>query len=544
MARPDYSRYDDEPRRSSGGLSLSTGRLEGRSRSSAPRGSSRSARSGAGRSASTRHNPLRDEYPQSSDRRREPAPDRRHSGRARGEQAPSRSRTSGSRQASGRDKRARASHAASPFDPRTHVLGAGGLSFGNLDVRRLGTYAVAAFLVIVFAMALLHLGPFAAAPKSDGSHHVGVQGANAIGGNAAYLAQNVATQVSIARPVEPALAQLSPYTPTREDLANLAGQKAPYAFALNTGDSDQGAPVLSDRSLVNLNNALAYYDTNGYEASYLIMDLGTGRGIAGNLDTAIYGASSFKGPYCAYVVNKEFPNDINEARSSRVTQVENTIIWSDNSSYGKLRRTYGTEGMEEWLAEAGVDTALVDDTYFPTYTARQSALMWLKIYDYLENAGTSAAEWLSETFGSTEVSFLRNGALGTTSAGHTDYLPEEGSGTEEGVEEAEADVGEEAEVSADSSEASLEVEAAPDEGDPIVDEEKVVASIGTNITVRNKAGWIDGQEDDAVCDSGIVTINGRDYLMVVMTSAPDSADGEQAFAHLARTLFEVRSDLV
>jgi len=71
-----------------------------------------------------------------------------------------------------------------------------------------------------------------------------------------------------------------------------------------------------------------------------------------------------------------------------------------------------------------------------------------------------------------------------------------------------------------------------------------VASIGTNIVVRNKAGWIDGEEDDAVCDSGIVTINDRDYLMVILTSAPDSAAGEQAFAHLARTLFEIRGDLV
>ncbi|MEE0704810.1 MAG: hypothetical protein UCH28_00340, partial [Adlercreutzia sp.] len=71
-----------------------------------------------------------------------------------------------------------------------------------------------------------------------------------------------------------------------------------------------------------------------------------------------------------------------------------------------------------------------------------------------------------------------------------------------------------------------------------------VASLGRSITVRNKAGWIAGEEDDAVCDSGIVTINGHDYLMVIMTSAADSAEGEQAFAHLARTLFEVRTDLV
>ena len=60
-------------------------------------------------------------------------------------------------------------------------------------------------------------------------------------------------------------------------------------------------------------------------------------------------------------------------------------------------------------------------------------------------------------------------------------------------------------------------------GQTLIEEDKTVASIGTNITVRNKAGWIDGQDDDAVCDSGIVTINGRDYLITIMTNAPDSA---------------------
>lgn len=412
---------------------------------------------------------------------------------------------------------------------------------------------IALVIAVIFAMALFHIGPFASAAAKDGSKHVGVASANAVGSNTSYIAQNVATQVSLARPVEPELAQLPTYAPTRDDLTNLAGQKAPFAFALNNaeGENAPAAPVLSDRSLVSLNNALSYYDNNGYEASYLIMDIGTGRGIAGNLDTPIYGASSFKGPYCAYVVNKEFPNDIDRASSTRLTQVENTIVWSDNSSYGKLRRTYGTDGMEEWLAEAGVDTSLVNDTYFPTYTARQSALMWLKIYEYLTTADTSAAQWLSDTFGKTEVSFLRNGALGTTSAGHTDYLPEEGSGGEEGVEDDDPSEGDgdgdsaEKSTVADGSEGDGSVLAEDAEGgQTLIETDKTVASIGTNITVRNKAGWIDGQEDDAVCDSGIVTINGRDYLMVIMTDAPDSAAGEQAFAHLARTLLEIRGDLV
>ena len=553
MARSDYSRYDDEPRRSQGGLSLSTGRFDGRST-----GTTRSSSSSGNRPRGTRHNPLRDEYPSSRDRRREPEPGRRHSGgerSTRGEQPRGKQTPAGNRGAQGRPRNGapsgRGSHApragAAFAPPDAHARPGRRLQSRTASAMAL----IAIALAVIFAMALFHIGPFASAAAKDGSKHVGVASANAVGGNASYFAQNVATQVSLARPVEPELAQLPAYTPTRDDLTNLAGQKAPFAFALGNATNDAGeqaaAPVLSDRSLVSLNNALSYYDNNGYEASYLIMDLGTGRGIAGNMDVPIYGASSFKGPYCAYVVNKEFPNDIDRASSSRLTQVENTIVWSDNSSYGKLRRTYGNDGMEAWLAEAGVDTALVNDTYFPTYTARQSALMWLKIYEYLTTADTSAAQWLSDTFSKTEVSFLRNGALGTTSAGHTDYLPEEGSGGEEGVEDDGSDDTEGAEegASADSSEGDGVVLAEDAEGgQTLVEADKTVASIGTNITVRNKAGWIDGQDDDAVCDSGIVTINGRDYLITIMTNAPDSAAGEQAFAHLARTLLEIRGDLV
>ncbi|MEC4295902.1 serine hydrolase [Adlercreutzia shanghongiae] len=559
MARPDRSRYDDEPRRPQGGLSLSTGRFAGRSAASA-----RSVSRSTSRSSSTRHNPLRDEYPSSRDRRREPAPDRRHSGTGRSSRAEDRRndfddrggrrpRSSGNQGRSGAGRSGRANHAVDAFSPKMHTLAPQGMALGQFNIARMAMGVIVVFLVVVFAMALFHIGPFAAASAKDGSKHVGVAGANAIGGNASNIAQNIASQVSLAQPVEPELAKLPAHAPTRDDLTNLAGQKAPFAFALdNTADENgeqPSAPVLSDRSLVSLNNALSYYDNNGYEASYLLLDLGTGRGIAGNLDSPIYGASSFKGPYCAYVVNKEFPNDINNARSSRLTQVENTIVWSDNSSYGKLRRTYGTEGMEAWLAEAGVDTSLVNDTYFPTYTARQSALMWLKIYEYLTTADTSAAQWLSDTFAKTEVSFLRNGALGTTSAGHTDYLPEEGSGGEEGVEEEQGDEGTESEEAAEGgsegeTESATAAEGETETAAADAEADKTVASIGTNITVRNKAGWIDGQEDDAVCDSGIVTINGRDYLMVIMTSAPDCAEGEQAFARLAHTLFEIRGDLV
>ncbi|WP_288070837.1 hypothetical protein [Adlercreutzia caecimuris] len=594
MAPTDHrhpSSGENRPR-PQGGLTLSTGRLEGR-----PRTATEARR--------TRHNPLRDERATSGRAPRNHSEENSRSTGRREQARSSGTRHSGTGKATLKD-------ALSPFAPQVHTIGNHGIHPGSgLDLRRIGTGAAVVALGAVFAMAIAHVGPFApSAEHGDYSKHVGAMSIDGLANNAMYVGQNIATQVSLARPVEPDLAKLTPHTPTREEISALSDQKAPFAFALDANqgeDSDAaGAPVLSDRSLVSLSNALAYYDANDYDASYLFMDLGTGRGIAGNLDASIYGASSFKGPFCVYVVNKELPNDINSVRDSRRQQIENTIMWSDNASYGQLRRDFGTDGMREWLSEAGVDENLVDDTYFPAYTGRQAALMWLKIYDYLEHAGTSASQWLSDTFEGTEVSFLRNGALGTTSAGQTDYLPAEGSGTEEGVEEERVDEGEDASGSddaggatqdggdgdagnnsdssgdtaaseADDGESGLmaitissgntekntemvvdaaegDTDAASDGGQEVDGSEAVedaddgqtatVASIGTNIVVRNKAGWIDGEEDDAVCDSGIVTINDRDYLMVILTSAPDSAAGEQAFAHLARTLFEIRGDLV
>lgn len=525
MARPDRSRTsaDRRPRSSEPALTLSTGRLEGRS-----------AQETAARR--NRHNPLRDEYPS---RRDDPRPSR-FSDNADSSRSRRRSRTShdydnnrssrSRRDAGNRSHSSQRSRGAARTAPRR-----------SLDLRTAALGAVALILAVIFVMALAHVGPFSRPQQQDPAKNVGVLGLAAVSNNATGLFQNAATQISFALPVEPELDELPAHTPTAQEILALSDQKAPFAFTLNSEDTSS-APVLSDRSLVALNNALMFYEVRDYAASYLMLDLTTGRGIAGNLDQTIYGASSFKGPFCTYVVQKEMPNDINEASSSRVSEIENTIVYSDNASYGQLRRDFGNDGIKEWLGEAGVDAALADDTMFPRYTGRQAALMWLKIYDYLKNADTSAAEWLSETFEKTEVSFLRNGALGTSSAGHTDYLPEEGSGSEESFEETELaiDTADGTEPADDELLAVTVVE----DGEEAVEPAPEVASLGSSITVRNKAGWIAGEDDDAICDAGIVTINGHDYLMVIMTSAADSAEGEQAFAHLARTLFEVRTDLV
>lgn len=539
---PDDERYAPEP-----ALSLSTGQLEGRPTASDP--------------TPKRHNPLRDEYPS---RRDDPRPSPNSDGPSRHRRRPGDgSRTRHSGRAEGRSAGDFPADKLPPEQP-ARAKRKRGSHRPRADMRTVALGAVAAALAVVFVMAVAHVGPFAGRPAVPADKHAGALSAMAVANNGVQLVQNVYTQVSLGVPVEPELDKLPAHAPTRADLEKLPGQKAPFAFTLNE-DGDAPAPVLSDQSLVALNNALTYYEANEREAGYLLLDMTTGRGIAGNLDALIYGASSFKGPFCAYVVQREMPNEIENATSSRTTQIENVIMYSDNAAYGQLRRDFGNEGMKAWLSEAGVNEALADDTYFPTYTARQSALMWLKVYDYLETAGTSAAEWLSGVYEQTEVSFLRNGALGTHSIGQTDYQPEEGSEVAEeyAADEAADSAGGSGESGAGQFSVALsnsagegQTSSAPADGEDAsgadgedgsqgeTEAEPAVASLGSSVTVRNKAGWIAGEEDDSICDSGIVTINGHNYLMVIMTSAADSAEGEQAFAHLARTLFEIRADLV
>ena len=97
--------------------------------------------------------------------------------------------------------------------------------------------------------------------------------------------------------------------------------------------------------------------------------------------------------------------------------MENTIVWSDNSSYGKLRhlrkRRHGSmagRGRRRYSAGERHVLPHLHGTPVGPHVVED-----LRVPDdcrYL-----TAAQWLSDTFGKTEVSFLRNGALGTRAQG-------------------------------------------------------------------------------------------------------------------------------
>ena len=262
---------------------------------------------------------------------------------------------------------------------------------------------------------------------------------------------------------------------------------APGTFSLI---EDEDATPLSEEQQESLAAATQNIEGGGYTVGFTLINLNTGKGIAYNLDSRVYGASSFKGPYAAFLCqhlgdnDASYPSD-SEAAGSGVSSsiyslMQPMILYSDNSAFNSLRNTYDSAGFAEWLNSCGVDSEIMHDTHFPRYSARESALLWLRTYQYLKT-NTPTAQNLASLYEQTNVSFIRSG------------------------------VSDDAEVEA----------------------------------VLNKAGWCAGRERfTGLCDAGLIKCtDGTIYLMSTMTNSPDGGLYTVRLANLASTLFECRDVL-
>ena len=262
---------------------------------------------------------------------------------------------------------------------------------------------------------------------------------------------------------------------------------APGTFSLIEGED---AASLSEEQQGSLAAATQNIEGGGYTVGFTLINLNTGKGIAYNPDSRVYGASSFKGPYAAYLCQHLGDNDISypsgsEAAGSGVPSsiyslIQPMILYSDNSAFSSLRNTYDSAGFAEWLNSCGVDSEIMHDTHFPRYSARESALLWLHTYQYLKT-NTPTAQNLASLYEQTNVSFIRSG---------------------------------------------------------VSDDEEVEA-------VLNKAGWCSGRERfTGLCDAGLIKCtDGTTYLMITMTNSPDGGLYTVRLANLASTLFECRDVL-
>lgn len=262
---------------------------------------------------------------------------------------------------------------------------------------------------------------------------------------------------------------------------------APGTFSLIEGED---ATPLSEEQQESLAAATQNIEGGGYTVGFTLINLNTGKGIAYNLDSRVYGASSFKGPYAAFLCQHLGDNDASypsgsEAAGSGVSSsiyslMQPMILYSDNSAFSSLRNTYDSAGFAEWLNSCGVDSEIMHDTHFPRYSARESALLWLHAYQYLKT-NTPTAQNLASLYEQTNVSFIRSGVSG-----------------------------------------DAEVEA-----------------------VLNKAGWCAGSERfTGLCDAGLIKCtDGTTYLMSTMTNSPDGGLYTVRLANLASALFECRDVL-
>lgn len=305
-------------------------------------------------------------------------------------------------------------------------------------------------------------------------------------GFASYAANAVATTTDAA--ADEAAAGLVAQRLTPDALNSVDSfASTPDTFSLIEGE--EAAP-LSEEQQESLAAATQNIEGGGYTVGFTLINLNTGKGIAYNLDSRVYGASSFKGPYAAYLCQHLGDNDASypsgsEAAGSGVSSsiyslMQPMILYSDNSAFSSLRNTYDSAGFAEWLNSCGVDSEIMHDTHFPRYSARESALLWLHTYQYLKT-NTPTAQNLASLYEKTNVSFIRSG---------------------------------------------------------VSDDEEVEA-------VLNKAGWCSGSERfTGLCDAGLIKCtDGTTYLMSTMTNSPDGGLYTVRLANLASTLFECRDVL-
>lgn len=310
--------------------------------------------------------------------------------------------------------------------------------------------------------------------------------------------------------VEPVARTVS-YTPSVESIDAIADPGENVAGFTLVTEGDSHIPSLSDEQQASIQAALAPFAENDRTVGFCIVDLQTGSGYAYNIDEQVYGASSFKGPYLVYVCQEVLePGNLSVGAIDDLAA--DTITWSDNSSYHKLR--YTCEGYEEktlpnWLADMNISTTLATDTAFPHYAPRDSLKLWMNAYLYFQTGDEDLVTWMEDLFSSTEFSMIR------------DAVELEEMSGEEALEEQYVDFSTPVELAS----ARLEESRKP------------------SVTVYDKGGWIGGEEDNALIDAGIVVEGDRAYLFTIMTGARDTDANRLYVTALAQAVWDARETL-
>ena len=253
---------------------------------------------------------------------------------------------------------------------------------------------------------------------------------------------------------------------------------------------DDQITALEDESLAALQDALDQAQELG-DVGVVFYDLSSGKGVTYNADAEVYGASSYKALYALYICE--------------------SLVETGQASLDDSLGTYGGYNMG-WQTVRDLIEAAVVNSDNDSFIALRAAFDRVGYEDWIVSLGidydtaldpmsdfptycprTSAKLWreMSEYLScDTETSQWLSGLLASTTRSFI--------------------------------------------RDGIADDQ---------VLVRNKAGWISEGDCYSTCDAGLIDIDGRTYVMSIMTSMPWSDRSSELAAAIAKALFDTRAAL-
>ncbi len=137
-----------------------------------------------------------------------------------------------------------------------------------------------------------------------------------------------------------------------------------------------GEHSISQDAANRLNDAINGLRGQGYDVGFMMMDLGTGKGVAYNCDGVFYGASSIKAPYIASVASRH-----PEVVSAYQHDIQETLFYSWDFNYKQVYYAYGKDPMREMCQESGANPSIAESLPWANYSARDLALLWNRSYE-------------------------------------------------------------------------------------------------------------------------------------------------------------------
>lgn len=249
-------------------------------------------------------------------------------------------------------------------------------------------------------------------------------------------------------------------------------------------------PTLEDESLALLQDALSRAQELG-DVGVVFYDLSSGKGVTYNPDVEVYGASSYKALYALYICE--------------------SLVETGQVSLDDSLGTYGGYNMGWQTVRDLIDAAVVNSDN-DSFIALRAAFDRVGYEDWIVGLGIdydTALDPMSDfpTYcPRTSAKLWRE---------MSEYLSR-GSETSQWLSE----------LLSSTSRSFIR--------DGIADDQALV---------RNKAGWISEDGCYSTCDAGLIDINGRTYVMSVMTSMPWSDRSSEVTAVIAKALFDTRAAL-